>query len=45
MLKKIGTSAREELEKFLGSKVYLELFVRVQEDWTKKPAILKDFGY
>lgn len=45
MLKRIGTGARVEIEKLLGSKVYLELFVRVKKDWTKKPKILKEFGY
>ncbi|WKZ32225.1 MAG: GTPase Era [Thermodesulfobacteriota bacterium] len=45
MLKKIGTSAREEIEKLLGSRVFLELFVRVQKEWTKKPGALKEFGY
>jgi GTPase len=45
MLKHIGTEARLDLEKLLGSKIYLELFVRVQEDWTRSPGALKDFGY
>lgn len=45
MLKRIGTSAREEIEGLLGKKVFLELFVRVQKEWTKKPGALKDFGY
>lgn len=45
MLKRIGTAARQDMEKLLGARVYLELFVRVQEEWTKKPGILKDFGY
>ncbi len=45
MLKRIGTEARLDIEKLLGSKIYLELFVRVQEDWTRSPGALKDFGY
>ncbi len=45
MLKRIGTSSRIDLEKLLASKVYLELFVRVQKDWTRSPSSLKDFGY
>ena len=45
MLKRIGTAAREDIEKLLGSKVFLELFVRVQKEWTKKPGALKEFGY
>lgn len=45
MLKRIGSAARADIERLLGSKVYLELFVRVQKEWTKKPGALKDFGY
>jgi len=45
MLKRIGSAARADIEKLLGSKVYLELFVRVQKEWTRKPGALKDFGY
>ncbi|MFQ5735328.1 MAG: GTPase Era [Thermodesulfobacteriota bacterium] len=45
MLKRIGTSARMDMEKLLSSKVYLELFVRVQKEWTRSPASLKGFGY
>ncbi len=45
MLKKIGTSAREDMERFLGCRVYLELFVRVEKDWTKNRRLLKEFGY
>ncbi len=44
-LKKIGTDARGDIEKLLGSKVYLELFVRVQKNWTKNKRAMKDFGY
>lgn len=35
MLKRIGTAARLEMEKIFGTKVFLELFVRVEEDWTR----------
>lgn len=45
MLKRIGTEARKDMERLLGSKVFLELFVRVQEDWTKRKGMLKEFGY
>jgi GTP-binding protein Era len=45
MLKKIGTQARTEMEKFFGTRVYLELFVRVQKDWTQNENMLKEFGY
>ncbi|MDR1395452.1 MAG: GTPase Era [Deltaproteobacteria bacterium] len=44
-LRDIGQTARLSLEKFLGRKVYLELFVRVTEDWTKNPRLLQEFGY
>lgn len=45
MLKRIGSAARADIERLLGSRVYLELFVRVQKEWTKKSGALKDFGY
>lgn len=40
MLKKIGTLAREEMEKVIGRKIYLSLFVKVQSDWREKAAFL-----
>jgi len=43
-IKEIGRAARLELEQMLGRRVYLELFVRVQEEWTKREALLKEFG-
>ncbi len=43
-IKSIGQAAREQIELLLGKKVYLELFVRVQEDWTKDPRRLREFG-
>ena len=45
MLKKIGTSARKELEKITEKKVFLELFVKVQKNWLKDKKALKEFGY
>jgi GTPase len=39
-LKKIGTQARHEIEKMLGRKVFLELFVKVQKDWRENPEFL-----
>ena len=45
MLKQIGTSARIDIERLLGTKVFLELFVKVQKDWTKDKKMLKEFGY
>jgi GTPase len=40
-LKQIGTQARLELERILGTKVFLELFVKVQPDWRRNPAIVR----
>lgn len=45
MLKNIGMAARLDIERLLGVKVFLELFVRVDKDWTKSPGALKEFGY
>lgn len=45
MLKEIGTRARKDIEKLLGSKVYLELWVKVQDDWRDTPRDLSRFGY
>ncbi len=44
-LKKTGTEARKEIETFMGKKVYLELFVKVNKDWRDKPNVLRNFGY
>ena len=45
MLKLISTKARLDIEYLLGSKVYLELWVKVQKDWRDKKTHLTDFGY
>ncbi len=45
LLKKIGTEARQELEKITDKKVFLRLEVKVEKDWRKKDNILKSFGY
>lgn len=45
MLKRIGSLAREELEQGLGSKVFLELRVKVQREWQRDPAALSRLGY
>ena len=45
MLKKIGTNARFEIEKMLGLKVNLQLWVKVKKDWRDSEFLLKDFGY
>jgi len=44
MLKEIGTKARLELEALLGSRVFLELRVKVQKDWQRDPAALNRLG-
>ena len=45
MIKSIGTAARRELEKLFGFKVYLDLFVRVEKNWSKDTAALRRLGY
>lgn len=45
MLKNIGTSAREKLEKQLGYKIFLSLWVKVKPDWQKKVEELRHLGY
>ena len=45
LLKEIGTLARKDIEMLLGSKVFLELWVKVQKDWRNKSSYLRDFGY
>jgi len=45
MLKEIGTQARLEMERFFVAKVFLELFVRVQKNWTQDARMLREFGY
>lgn len=45
MLKEIGQRARADIEALLGSKVFLELWVKVQKDWRNKMAQLRDLGY
>ncbi|MGG5255011.1 GTPase Era [Neobacillus sp. SM06] len=45
MLKEIGKRARVDIENLLGSKVFLELWVKVQKDWRNKMSQLRDFGF
>ncbi len=45
MLKKIGTLARPEIESLVGHTVYLDLWVKVRKNWTKKEQELRRFGY
>jgi GTP-binding protein Era len=45
MLKKIGTSARQQIEEMSGRKIFLELRVKVAKDWRDDEAMLNQFGY
>ncbi len=45
MIKEIGIQAREEIEKLLKAKVYLELFVKTKKKWREKGNLLTEFGY
>ena len=44
-LKLIGTYARQDLEKIFGTKVYLNLWVKVKENWRESAAAVGNFGY
>ena len=45
MLKRVGTEARKDIEKFFDKRVYLELFVKVEDNWRNRENKLKAFGY
>ncbi|OLY94811.1 GTP-binding protein Era [Cnuella takakiae] len=45
MIRQIGTNARKDIEKFLQSKVFLELFVKVRPKWRENDLFLKEYGY
>jgi GTP-binding protein Era len=45
MIKKLGTEARTEIEKFLQQKIFLELFVKVKPKWRENDLQLKEYGY
>ena len=45
MIKKLGTSSRQSIELFLDSKVFLEIFVRVRNNWRNNDLHLKEYGY
>lgn len=45
MLKEIGSLARGDMERVLGAKVFLELWVKVSEGWTERENLIKDYGY
>ena len=45
MLKKIGEQAREDIERFMGTKVYLQTWVKVRENWRDSQSMLRNFGF
>ncbi len=45
MIKSVGQEARKDIERLLGTRVFLELFVRVDKDWTQSERMLKELGY
>ncbi len=45
MLKKISTAAREDCERFMGTKVFLQTWVKVKENWRDSDFLLRNFGY
>lgn len=45
MLKKVSTQARQDMERFMGTKVYLQTWVKVKENWRDNPAAIQNFGY
>ncbi|MBM6829526.1 GTPase Era [Anaerotignum lactatifermentans] len=45
MLKKIGSFARRDMERLLGSRIYLQIWVKVKKDWRDSDFLLKNFGY
>ena len=44
-IKEVSSFARQDLEKFLGAKVFLTTFVKVKEDWRDRPNLLREYGY
>jgi GTP-binding protein Era len=45
LLKKIGSQARSDIERLLGTRVFLELFVKVVENWSERTSKLREYGY
>ena len=45
MLKKVSTLARQDMERFMGTKIYLQTWVKVKENWRDNPAAIQNFGY
>ncbi|MGN0806591.1 MAG: GTPase Era [Candidatus Coproplasma sp.] len=44
-IKEVSSFARQDMEKFLGAKVYLTTYVKVKEDWRDRPSLMQTFGY
>jgi GTP-binding protein Era len=44
-IKEVSSFARQDMEKFLGGKVFLTTYVKVKEDWRDRPSLLKQYGY
>jgi GTP-binding protein Era len=44
-IKQLGIAARKDLEEFFGKQIFIELFVKVRENWRNNPNMLKQFGY
>jgi GTP-binding protein Era len=45
MIKTLGQEARKDIERMLGTRVYLELFVRVDKNWSQNERMLRELGY
>ncbi len=44
-IKEVSSFARQDMEKFLGAKVFLTTYVKVKEDWRDRPGLIRDYGY
>ncbi len=44
-IKEVSSFARQDMEKFLGAKVFLTTYVKVKEDWRDKPNLIREYGY
>ncbi len=44
-IKEVSAFARQDMEKFLGRKVFLTTYVKVKEDWRNRPSLMREFGY
>jgi GTP-binding protein Era len=44
-IKEVSSFARQDMEKFLGAKVFLTTYVKVKEDWRERPNLMREYGY